>query len=252
MKAGAAARLSDVDIIADDTRALGRLLTSAGVALMGSSALNAALGVASDAWTAFASHWDDLVLDAYAAELGTHRLRRYGHFLFREGVAEPLAHETFVQPQNSNPLYLNRDRHFQPLTDAFAADPLLQALLAMLGQVATTLQDCVTFSAKVTPFRVLATADAAGQPAPEGVHRDGVTLVTSLLINRDNAIGGQSSVFDLEGAPLVSTTLSTPGTLLLGDDRRTRHGVSPIRPADPSRPAKREVLVITFAPLSAP
>jgi hypothetical protein len=36
--------------------------------------------------------------------------------------------------------------------------------------------------------------------------------------------------------------------MLLGDDRRTLHGVSPIRPLDPTRPARRDVLVITFAP----
>jgi hypothetical protein len=35
--------------------------------------------------------------------------------------------------------------------------------------------------------------------------------------------------------------------LLLGDDRRTLHGVSPIRPISGSRPAQRDVLVITFA-----
>jgi hypothetical protein len=80
------------------------------------------------------------------------------------------------------------------------------------------------------------------------MHRDGVTLVTSLLIQRRNAVGGESSVVDIDGNPLMTTTLAEPGTLLLGDDRRTLHGVSPIRPVDPAQPAQRDVLVITFAP----
>ena len=98
------------------------------------------------------------------------------------------------------------------------------------------------------PFRVLASTDGEGWPTPEGPHRDGVTLVTSLLVGRRNATGGESSAFDLDGRRLLTTTLTEPGTLLLGDDRRTLHNVSPIRPVDPAEPAQRDVLVITFAP----
>ena len=84
-------------------------------------------------------------------------------------------------------------------------------------------------------------------PTPEGLHRDGVTLVSSLLIGRRNAFGGESTVCDLDGRQLLATTLAEPGTLMLGDDRRTLHAVSPIRPIDGSGPAQRDVLVITFA-----
>jgi hypothetical protein len=52
----------------------------------------------------------------------------------------------------------------------------------------------------------------------------------------------------MAGGQLLKTTLQEPGTLLFGDDRRTLHGVSAIRPRDPSRPAQRDVLVVTFAP----
>lgn len=207
------------------------------------------LGV-DDGWTRFSSHWDELAPDSYAAELGTRRLRRYGHFAFRpaDGLARPMPHRAFVQPEDSNPLYVATDRQFEPLTDAFAKDPLLHGILRLLGQLADALDDVSEWNAKVTPFRVLASADDAGQPTPEGMHRDGVTLVTSLLIRRHNAAGGESTVSDNDGRRVLTTTLSEPGTLLLGDDRRTLHGVSPIRPLDPAQPAQRDVLVITFAP----
>jgi hypothetical protein len=225
-------------------------LTTVGAGLMRPAELNACLGIDGSAWTPFAAHWEELEPDPYAAELGTRRLRRYGHFLFRpaDAVFEPTIHSAFVQPQDSNPLYIGTDRVFEPLTDAFAKDPLLQQILSLLGQLATALDDAVEWDAKVTPFRVLATADGAGQPTPEGMHRDGVTLVTSLLIGRRNALGGESTVTDMAGHPILATTLTEPGTLLLGDDRRTLHGVAPIRPRDPSRPAQRDVLVVTFAP----
>ncbi len=188
--------------------------------------------------------------DSYAAQLGTTRLRRYGHFAVTpaEGSVRLLPHGAFAQPEDSNPLYIERDRLFEPLTDEFATDPLLHSLLAVLGEVATRLDQAAEWSAKVTPFRVRASADGGGDPTPEGRHRDGVTLVTSLLIGRDNAVGGRSTVYDPGGVPLLTTTLSEPGTMLLSDDRCTLHGVSPIQPLDPARPARRDVLVITFAP----
>lgn len=228
-----------------------RWLASAGVCLMPPADLSCPLRVDGDAWSRFSAHWDELVQDGYAAELGTKRLRRYGWFSFRQtdGVASAMPHHAFVQPQNSNPLYIERDRHFEPLTDAFAADPLLHRLLKLLGRVASALEDVPEWSVKVHPFRVLASEDCEGRPTPEGMHRDGVTLVTSLLVGRHNATGGVSSVCELDGRRLLTTTLAEPGTLLIADDRRTLHGVSPIRPVDPAVPAQRDVLVITFAPL---
>jgi len=225
-------------------------LTRVGAGLMRPAELNACLGIDDSAWQEFAAHWEDLAPDLYAAELGTRRLRRYGHFVFSpaDGAFEPTTHDAFIQPEDSNPLYVGTDRHFEPLTDAFAKDPLLQRILTMLGGLATALAEAPEWDVKVTPFRVLATADDAGQPTPEGMHRDGVTLVTSLLIGRRNALGGESTVTDMAGRPLLATVLKEPGTLLFGDDRRTLHGVSPVRPRDPSRPARRDVLVVTFAP----
>jgi hypothetical protein len=220
------------------------------VCLLSASALSRCVDADAAVWTGFASHWDDLVPDAYAAELGTTRLRRYGHFAFTrtDGSLRVLPHGAFMQPDESNALYNDRDRHFEPLTDAFARDPLLSRLIQLLGGVADVLDDVAQWSVRVTPFRVLASPGKAGEPAPEGRHRDGVTLVASLLVGRDNADGGESTVYDLAGTPLLTATLSEPGTLLLSDDRSTLHSVTAIRPVDPFHCARRDVLVITFAP----
>jgi hypothetical protein len=229
-------------------------LTTVGACLMPAAYLSRGVGANAGDWARFSSHWEDLAPDSYAAELGTQRLRRYGHFVFRasDGTATLLPHRAFVQPQDSNPLYVGRDRHFEPLTDSFARDPLLHKVLELLGRVATALDDLAEWSAKVTPFRVIASNDGAGQPTPEGLHRDGVTLVSSLLVGRRNAVGGASAVHDLDGRRLLATTLCEPGSLLLGDDRRTLHSVSPIRPASADAPAQRDVLVVTFAPSTPP
>lgn len=236
---------TDADRVA---AAIGQL-TSVGVVAISPADLSSSLGVAADVWAQFSSHWEELAPDCYAAELSLQRLRRYGLYSFVDGVATPMPNDVFIQPQDSNPLYIDRDRHFEPLTDAFANDPLLTKLLTLLGRFADALDDVPAWVVKVHPFRVIASGDGEGQPTPEGLHRDGVTLVTSLLIRRSNALGGESSVFDLTGRHLLTTALAESGTLLVGDDRNSVHGVAPIRPADPAEPALRDVLVITFAPL---
>jgi hypothetical protein len=226
-----------------------RLLT-AGTYLMAPAELNACLGVSAAAWQRFGCHWNELAPDPYAAQLGTRRLRRYGHFMYRtdDHSAVLMPHGAFVQADGSNPLYVNCERHFERLTDRFTHDPMLHGMLEVLGDLAAALDDITEWHAKVTPFRVFASADTSGSPTPEGLHRDGVTLVSSLLIDRRNVVGGASSVYGVDGGRLMETTLREPGTLLLGDDRRTLHGVSPIRPRDPGAAAWRDVLVITFAP----
>jgi hypothetical protein len=217
---------------ADPVEAAAQLLTTTGVALMPSSDVRRSLGVGQEAWTRFARYWWHLPPDPCAAGLGVQRLRRYGRYLVLDGFPHRLPTRSFAQPE-------------EPLTDAFAEDPLLHKVIEMLTRVAASLDDVAEWNVKVHPFRTR--SSGGGHPTPEALHRDGVTLVSTLLIGRRNAIGGESTVCDLDGRRLLTTTLAEPGTLLLGDDRRILHAVSPIRPVSSSGPAQRDVLVITFA-----
>ncbi|WP_079027768.1 2OG-Fe dioxygenase family protein [Streptomyces rimosus] len=223
-------------------------LTRSSVCLMSPASVREHLGADDEAWARFAAHWDELGEDRYAAERGTRRLRRYGQFALTPatGELERLPHTPFVQPEDTNPLYETVDRDFEPLTDTFAADPLLRPLFDLLAQAAAALDDAGRWIVKVHPFRVVATAGDEGNPTPEGRHRDGVTLVSSLLVNRENAVGGQSCVYTLDGRELLCTTLHRPGSLLMSDDRDSLHCVSPIRPMDITAPAYRDVLVTTL------
>lgn len=227
-----------------------KALVSGGVHLMPAAVTTRCLGVQEEAWDRFRTHWDKLSTDSYAAVRGVRRLRRYGQFSLTPATEQIrlLPQASFVQPEDSNPLYVGLERTFEPLTDSFMADPVFPALLRLLRRVATALDDPAVWNAHVHPFRVVASAEAEGLPTPEGRHRDGVTLVSSLLVGRQNATGGESSVFDPDGRLLLTTTLSEPGALLLGDDRRTLHSVSPVHPVDRSGPAYRDVLVVTFTP----
>ncbi|WP_046778874.1 2OG-Fe dioxygenase family protein [Streptomyces yangpuensis] len=225
-------------------------LTGTGAYLMPPADVLACLGADASSWAHFAAHWQDLTVDAYAARRGTHRLRRYGHFSLSPvtGELRLLPHTEFVQPGNTNPLYESVDRHFDPLTDDFVADPVLRRVIGLLGRVAGVLDVAEWWSVKVHPFRVIATAEGGGEPSPEGRHRDGVSLVSSLFIGRDNATGGESTVYTPEGGEILSVTLREPASLLVSDDGGTLHDVSPIRPVDAAHPAHRDVLVTTLIP----
>jgi hypothetical protein len=232
---------------ADPVAFAAREVAATGAAVICSVDVQRSLGAGRDEWMRFTRHWKHLAPDPYAAELGVQPLRRYGQYAFRDGVLRPILEYTFVQPEDSNPLYIGRRREFEPLSDAFARDPLLHKLIELLARVASALDDVENWNIKVHPIRTLSWTDEGGHPTPEGMHRDGVTLVSSLLVERHNARGGESTVCDADGRELLATTLADPGTLMLGDDRRTLHGVSAIRPIDDLGPAQRDVLVVTFA-----
>lgn len=235
--------VADVDPI-DDARTA---LASTGAYLMPAAVLWQRLQADRAQWARFAAHWEDLRPDKYAVGSGTRRMRRYGQFvLARDGARRLLPHAAFRQPTDTNRLFPVASRDFDPLTDAFVADPVLDALLPLLSEIAAGIEDAPRWSTHVHPFRVVGSTDSRGDATPEGRHQDGVTLVSSLLVARRNAAGGQSSVFDPDGKEVLATTLSEPGTLLVGDDRRTWHSVSPIRPVDVDGPAYRDVLVVTL------
>ncbi len=228
----------------DDARAA---VAGAGAYVLPAPMVRRRLQADDERWSRFAAHWESLRPDEYAAASGTRRLRRYGRFdLGGDGARRLLPHTEFRQPTNTNRLFPVAGRDFEPLTGAFVADPVLDGLLLLLAEIAAGIEKAPRWTVHVHPFRVVGAADSRGDATPEGRHQDGVTLVSSLLVARDNAAGGQSAVYDPDGREILTTVLTEPGALLVGDDRRTWHSVSPIRPVDPGAPARRDVLVVTL------
>jgi hypothetical protein len=99
---------------------------------------------------------------------------------------------------------------------------------------------------EVHQFRIAARAGEEGRPTPEGIHRDGVDYVLVLLIDRQNIASGVTTVHRLDGHQLGSFTLTDPLDAALLDDSKVAHGVTPIVPVDATRPAYRDVLVVTW------
>lgn len=204
-------------------------------------------------WHEFASSWGDLAEDAYLAQVGLRRRRR--HAVFRataDAAPAPAPHQPHYQSRDYNALQGGIKRWFEPIRPAVAASVPMHGLLgfahALFGGLAPQVQH---WHVEVHQFRIEALPGQHGQPTPEGLHRDGVNFVMVVLIDRHNITSGTTSIHSIEGSEIGSFTLTRPLDTAFVDDSRVYHGVTAVAPLDPSQPAWRDVLVITFRECAA-
>jgi len=202
----------------------------------------------SDAFERFASTWNDLKVDEYMADAGRYRRRRHGVFLAdARGNLTAQAHRPHHQALEYNPLNGGIERWFAPLEAAVAQSPVLHTILSLCSRVFTDASDeKATWDVEVHQFRIEARPGTPGRPTPEGMHRDGVDHVLVLMIRRVNIASGTTTIRSVDDRLLDSFTLTEPLDAALLDDRRVVHGVTAVEPLDPSMPAFRDVLVVTY------
>jgi hypothetical protein len=208
----------------------------------------ARLAGAAAALPAFADSWNRLELDGFMADGGRYRRRRLANFAAIPG--EPGhrrgLHRPHFQATVHNTLNGGVNRWFAPVEDAIARNPACQGLLALGREVADGLHPGTAWFVEMHQFRVEARPGAPGLPTPEGVHHDGVDVVLIAMLARTNLAGGETLVTDDAGRELARFTLDGLLDLAVMDDRRVMHGVTPVEPAEPSRPSCRDVLVLTW------
>jgi hypothetical protein len=201
-------------------------------------------------WSSFADSWNDLGVDTYMADGGRYRRRRFAAFRASHSGIIRKPHQPHYQSRDYNPLNGGIERWFEPVTDAAAQHPALTAIL----QICQALFDRMTpvavrpeaWHVELHQFRIEARLGEAGQPTPEGMHRDGVDWVLVLMVRRENIASGETTIYDLQKRSLGSFTLTEPLDSAVVDDSRVYHGVTPVTPLDPRFPAYRDVLVVTF------
>lgn len=201
-------------------------------------------------WASFAASWNDLGEDRHMADGGRYRRRRYAVFEASQDGIVRAPHQPHFQAKTYNRLNGGLDRWFDPVTPEIGNHPIIQALIRRLQQIFAALipgdRANAHWHVELHQFRIEASADAIGQPTPEGVHRDGVDGAFVMLIHRENVSSGVTHIFDRNQAPLGHFTLSDAGDAVFLDDARVFHGVTPIAPLDPKNKAIRDVVVITF------
>lgn len=219
-----------------------------GFARAGPAETAARLALPAAALQGFAESWQRLETDPHMADGGRYRRRRHANFVALPGEAQHRRglHRPHFQEVAHNPLNGGRDRWFAPVEDAVGAHPATAALLALGREVADALHGARPWFVEMHQFRIEAAAGAPGLPTPEGVHQDGVDAVLIAMLARENLAGGETLVTELDGRERARFTLDGLLDLVVLDDRRLRHGVTPVTPADPARPSARDVLVLTW------
>jgi len=180
------------------------------------------------------------------ADGGRYRRRRYAVFDVTGEVIARAPHQPHYQAKTYNRLNGGLERWFDPVTPEIGDHPVIQALIRRLAKIFAAIFPSTNWHVELHQFRIEASAEAMGRPTPEGMHRDGVDGAFVMLINRDNVSSGVTEIVNAEGTSLGHFTLSDAGDAVFLDDARVFHGVTPIAPLDPEKPAIRDVLVITF------
>lgn len=199
-------------------------------------------------WPIFADSWNRLGPDPYIAATGRLRRRRHATFVATADQGVTLApHQAHYQSLQYNHLQGDIARWFEPVEAVFAASQCLHSILcfchAFFGGLAP---DVMRWHVELHQFRIEASAGAAGEPTPEGSHRDGVDFVLVLLVDRENIASGTTSIHAPDGTALGEFTLTRPLDAALIHDPRVFHGVTPVMPIAPQQPSHRDVLVVTF------
>jgi hypothetical protein len=199
-------------------------------------------------WTDFSDYWNALTLDRHMADGGKYRLRRYGAFtLQRPDQMRLLPHAPYVQALYINPLNGGVSRMFDPLEEGFSQHVVLSRLLNQIADLVDAIDGrAQRWNIKLHPYRILAQEGSAGLPTPEGLHRDGVDYIVTMLVKRVNIAGGETLVTDADKRPLWRRTLSTPMDLVIANDQSTMHAVTPVTPVVEDVEAYRDVLIVAF------
>jgi hypothetical protein len=222
-----------------------------GFSWMGAAEMRAILPAeATQKWASFAQSWNDLGVDAFMADNGRYRRRRFSAFDVSAYGISRKPHQPHYQSRDYNPLNGGIERWFLPFADETASHPTLQAILRQCFTLFHGLTEAgsrpASWHVECHQFRIEARVGEAGQPTPEGLHRDGVDWVLVMLVARENIAEGVTSIHDNTRELIGRFTLTQPLDSAFVDDSRVYHGVTAVVPIDPSQPAFRDVLVVTF------
>lgn len=200
-------------------------------------------------WNEFSDCWNRLKLDNYMGDKGTYRLRRYGmlKYIASTGVLELQPHAPYSQPKYINKLNGDIERHYEPLEERFINNPFFTGMMIWISEALNRLSNQTSdWEIRILPNRILAGDGIAGQPTPEGHHRDGVDYVTTLLAKRHNVEGGETLFTSNDGEALFRQTLECPLDFLIANDVETMHGVTPITRKNMNEEGYRDMLISMF------
>ncbi len=213
-----------------------------------SELLSTIAGAPMDSDPVFLDSWNRLEQDQYMADGGHYRKRRHATYAI-DGAgqhARLMPYQPHYQTVDYNQLNGGVARYFAPILDDLHQSLSLAALLEFGNSVFSQITGNGHWHIELHQFRIEARDGRMGKPTPEGVHRDGVDFVIVVMIKRVNIDSGATTIYDLENQLVGEFTLRESFDMVLVNDRKLYHGVTPITQLDADTEAFRDVLVITF------
>ncbi len=194
-----------------------------------------------------ADSFDNLSSDPYLKE--KYRFRALSRFQVIDNRLVKLPHALFFQSEKYNPLLGNVIREYSEIENELIQ---LKDFQKIVGEFHEFCKLCSTHNEiAVHQIRTITSAQQIGQPAPEGIHRDGVDLVGIFCINRDQIEGGITSLYKSKNDSPVLSKILNPGEFLVFNDNQFFHYTSAIT-AMASQSGIRDVFVLTCPGLLPP
>ena len=191
--------------------------------------------------------FNDLPADPYLE--GNYRFRRLSHFQVTDDRLIKLPHRRLFQSKDYNPLLGDVVREYEELDDRLIE---LEDFQKIVWEFFQFCQLCTPHNeVAVHQIRTTATSQQMGNPAPEGIHRDGVDLVGIFSVHRGDVEGAETHLYKTKQDSPVFTKILHPGEFLVFRDDQYFHFTSPIQAIAPEQ-GVRDVFVFTCPGLFPP
>jgi hypothetical protein len=187
----------------------------------------------------FQQFFNNLPVDPYIK--GNYRLRRLSRFTVSSDGLIKLPHGFFFQSKQYNPLIGDIKREFAELDDALIELDIFKNLVLAFSDSCKLHPEA---EIGVHQIRTTCSPDNYGNPAPEGIHRDGTDFVGIFSVQCDNIQGGETHLYTSRKEKPVFSKVLNPGELLLVNDHEFLHFTTPIQPLL-DKEGTRDVFVLT-------
>lgn len=169
-------------------------------------------------------YFENLPPDLYLE--GNYRFRRLSHIKLVNDQLIKLPHTSLYQSKEYNPLLGNVVRIYPELDEELIALVDFQKILRVFFEFCQLCSNVNEIG--IHQIRTLTSGQQIGQPAPEGIHRDGVDLVGIFCVNRKGIEGGITHLYKAKKESPIFSKILQPGEFLIFNDHQFFHYTSAI------------------------
>jgi len=187
----------------------------------------------------FKQFFNNLPVDPYIKD--NYRFRRLSRFIVTRDELVKLSHGYLFQSKEYNPLLGDIKRDFAELDDALIELDNFKQLVFAFSESCNLHPEA---EIGVHQIRTTCSPNNFGNPAPEGIHRDGTDFIGIFSVDRENIQGGETHLYKATKEKPVFKKILNPGELLLVNDHEFFHFTTPIKPTSDAQ-GVRDVFVLT-------